>query len=90
MLSRKFRLYSVGRSVALVTVAALALTAIEPSMALAGAATAAQRASVAAYQGPTDVSARRKAVRYRGFEPESAEEPAPAPASARPSDQGAA
>lgn len=66
MLIRKFRLYSVGRSVALVTVAALALTAIEPSMAFAGAAPAAKRAAVAAYQGPTDVSARRKAVRYRG------------------------
>jgi hypothetical protein len=65
MLVGKSRFSSVGRSVALATVAALALTAVEPSMALAAPKPGGTGVSVAAHQGLTDVSARRKVVRHR-------------------------
>jgi hypothetical protein len=65
MLVGKSRLSSAGRSVALATVAALALTAAEPSMALAASKPAGTDVSVAAHPGLTDISARRKAVRHR-------------------------
>src|SRR6185437_12245437 len=59
------RFSSAGRSVALATVAALALTAAEPSMALAAPKPHGAGASLAAHQGLTDISARRKVVRHR-------------------------
>ena len=71
MFSRKSVFSSVGRSAALATVAALALTAIEPSMAFAGAASSSKGLSAAhgmIDNGITDVSARRRVVHrhYRG------------------------
>jgi hypothetical protein len=65
MFTRKALLSSFGRAAALATVAALALTAIEPSMAQAG--TSAPVKGVSATSGSsdtTDISARRRY--YRG------------------------
>ena len=55
------------RATVLATVAALALTAVQPTLAVAGAAPSSQP-SVAALKaiGPTDVSARRRHHHYRG------------------------
>jgi hypothetical protein len=64
MVARKSLFCSIGRPTALATVAALALTAVEPSMAFAAPAPAAKGASVAVDRGLTDVSAKRKAVRH--------------------------
>ena len=70
MFSRKSVFSSVGRSAALAAVAALALTAAEPSMAFAGAASSSKGLSAAhgvTDSGITDVSARRRIHRhYRG------------------------
>jgi hypothetical protein len=63
MFSRKSVFSSVGRSAALVTAAALALTAIEPSMAFAGAAPSGK--GLSATHGITDVSARRRVYHHR-------------------------
>jgi hypothetical protein len=65
MFTRKALVASIGRAVALATVAALALTAFEPSMAQAG--TSAPAKGVSATSGTsdaTDISARRRY--YRG------------------------
>jgi hypothetical protein len=66
MFTRKGLVFSFGRAVALTTVAALALTAFEPSMAQAG--TAAPGKGVSATSGTsdvTDISAARRRY-YRG------------------------
>jgi hypothetical protein len=66
MFTRKGLVFSFGRAVALTTVAALALTAFEPSMAKAG--TAALGKGVSATSGTsdaTDISAARRRY-YRG------------------------
>jgi hypothetical protein len=70
MFARKSGLSSVGRAAALATVAAVALTGIEPSMAFAGGATQGRAAkgviaggtvaSAAQAGGVTDISARRR------------------------------
>jgi len=61
MFARRGLFSSVGRTVAMATVAALALTAVEPSLALAGSAPAGQGVSAAtASSGATDFSARRR------------------------------
>jgi hypothetical protein len=65
MFARKSRLSSAGRSMTLATVAALALTAIDPSMALAAPTPGGKGAPVTAHERPTDVSAKRKVVRHR-------------------------
>jgi hypothetical protein len=65
MFVRKGGLSSAGRAAVLATVAALALTAVEPSMAFAGGAPKGKGTSVAAATGDaTDFSARRRY--YRG------------------------
>ena len=64
MFTRKGLFSSIGRATVMATVAALALTAVEPSLALAGSATTGKGLSAAtATGGATDISARR---RYRG------------------------
>jgi hypothetical protein len=65
MFVRRFRLSSAGRSIALATVAAVTLTAAEPSMAFPGSAPAGKGASMATDRGLTEVSARRRTVRPR-------------------------
>ena len=59
MFARKGVFSSIGRAAALATVAALALTAVEPSLALAGSAPAAKGFSTAGTSTSTDFSARR-------------------------------
>jgi hypothetical protein len=65
MFARKSVFSSLGRPVVLATVAALALTAVEPSLAFAGSAPSAPGLSAGPEaHGITDVSARRRV--YRG------------------------
>jgi hypothetical protein len=65
MFTRKGVFSSMGRSAALATVAALALTAAEPTMALAGSAPSGQGVTASTgTSGATDISARRRY--YRG------------------------
>jgi hypothetical protein len=63
MLSRKGVFSSIGRAGAVATVLAVALTAVEPSMAFAGAAPSGVTAATGT-SGATDISARRRY--YRG------------------------
>src|SRR5260370_33588972 len=62
MFARKGVFSSIGRTAAMVTVAALALTAIEPSVARAGSAPGANglRAAASGTSGATDISSRRR------------------------------
>ncbi|AUC94696.1 MULTISPECIES: hypothetical protein [Bradyrhizobium] len=67
MFARKGVFSSVGRAAALATVAAVALTAVEPTMAFAGSAPAGKAAAMTTSHGTsgaTDISARRRY--YRG------------------------
>ncbi|MCA6124442.1 hypothetical protein J6500_21480 [Bradyrhizobium sp. WSM 1704] len=67
MFARKGVFSSIGRAATLATVAAVALTAIEPTMAFAGSAQAGKPATVTTSHGTsdvTDISARRRY--YRG------------------------
>ena len=65
MFARKALFSSIGRAAAMAAVAAVALTAVEPSLALAGSAPSGKGLSAAAATGGvTDVSARRRY--YRG------------------------
>jgi hypothetical protein len=65
MLVRKAVFSSIGRAAVLATVAAVALTAVEPSLAFAGSAPLKEGLSTAApTSGATDISARRRY--YRG------------------------
>jgi hypothetical protein len=66
MFARKAGFSSIGRAAALATVAAVALTAVEPSMALAGSAAPSVKALTASAgtSDATDISARRR--HYRG------------------------
>ncbi|OKO81558.1 hypothetical protein [Bradyrhizobium sp. NAS96.2] len=67
MFARKGVFSSVGRAATLATVAAVALTAVEPTMAFAGSASAGKPAAVTTSHGTsdaTDISARRRY--YRG------------------------
>jgi hypothetical protein len=65
MFIRKAVFSSIGRATVMATVAAVALTAVEPSLARAGSAPAGQGLSAATgSSGATDISARRRY--YRG------------------------
>ena len=65
MFARKGVFSSIGRAAIMVTVAAVALTAVEPSLAFAGSAPSRKGLSTAApTSGATDISARRRY--YRG------------------------
>jgi hypothetical protein len=65
MFARKGLFSSIGRAAVMATVAAVALTAVEPSLALArSAATGKGQSAAAATSGATDFSARRRY--YRG------------------------
>jgi hypothetical protein len=65
MFIRKVVFSSIGRASVMATVAAVALTAVEPSLARAGSAPSGQGLSAAtATSGATDISARRRY--YRG------------------------
>jgi hypothetical protein len=65
MFRRKTVFSSIGRTAIMATVAAAALTAVEPSLAFAGSAPSGQGLSTAApTSGATDISARRRY--YRG------------------------
>jgi hypothetical protein len=65
MFARKGLFSSFGRAAVMATVAAVALTAVEPSLALAGSAATGKGLTVAApTSGATDFSARRRY--YRG------------------------
>ena len=65
MFIRKAVFSSIGRASVMATVAAVALTAVEPSLARAGSAPSGQGLSAAtATSGATDISARRRY--YRG------------------------
>jgi hypothetical protein len=65
MFARKGLFSSIGRAAALATVAAVALTAVEPSMALAGAAPSGKGLTASTgTSDATDISARRRY--YRG------------------------
>jgi hypothetical protein len=65
MFTRKAVVSSIGRAAIMVTVAAMALTAVEPSLAFAGSAPSGKGLSTAApTSGATDISARRRY--YRG------------------------
>ncbi|WP_315767527.1 MULTISPECIES: hypothetical protein [unclassified Bradyrhizobium] len=56
-----------GRATVLATVTAVALTAVQPTLAFAGAAPSARPSAAAAKDtGPTDISARRRHHHYRG------------------------
>lgn len=69
MFARKGVFSSIGRAAALATVAAVALTAVEPTMAFAGSAPARKPATVSAshgISGATDISARRRYHRGGG------------------------
>ena len=65
MFARKSEFSSIGRTAALVTVAALALTAVEPSLARAGSAPAG-KGLTAGTSDATDFSARRRYYRHYG------------------------
>jgi hypothetical protein len=60
MFARKGVFSSIGRSAAMVSVAALALTAIEPSLAQAGSVRAGKGLTAAGTSAATDISARRR------------------------------
>jgi len=63
MFARKGVFSSIGRAATLATVAAVALTAVEPTMAFAGSAPAGKAAAVTTSHGisvATDISARRR------------------------------
>jgi hypothetical protein len=65
MFARKSEFSSMGRAAVMATVTAMALTAVEPSLALAGSAPAGKGISAAtATSNATDFSARRR--HYRG------------------------
>ena len=66
MFARKGVFSSIGRAATLATVAAVALTAVEPTMAFAGSAPAGKAAVTTSHgtSGATDISARRRY--YRG------------------------
>jgi uncharacterized membrane protein YedE/YeeE len=64
MFARKGVFSSIGRAAVMATVAAVALTAVEPSLAQAGSASARKGLSAAASSTSTDFSARRRY--YRG------------------------
>jgi hypothetical protein len=66
MFARKAGFSSIGRAAALATVAAVALTAVEPSMAFAGSAAPSGKGVTASAgtSDATDISARRR--HYRG------------------------
>jgi len=65
MFARKGLFSSIGRGAVMATVAAVALTAVEPSLALAGSASSGKGLSTATgTSGATDISARRRY--YRG------------------------
>ena len=64
MFARKGVFSSIGRAAVMATVAAVALTAVEPSLAQAGSAPAGKGLSAAATSDATDFSARRRY--YRG------------------------
>jgi hypothetical protein len=65
MFARKGLFSSIGRGAVMATVAAVALTAVEPSLALAGSASSGEGLSAATgTSGATDISARRRY--YRG------------------------
>jgi hypothetical protein len=69
MFARKGLFSSLGRPVVITTVAALALTALEPSLAFAGSAPSGNGQSAAPHgviNGVTDVSARRRVYRRGG------------------------
>src|ERR1700682_4614776 len=63
MLARKGMFSSIGRASAVATVVAVALTAVEPSMAFAGSAPSGNGITTGT-SGATDISARRRY--YRG------------------------
>src|ERR1700694_4287922 len=64
MFARKGVFSSIGRAAVMATVAAVALTAVEPTLAQAGSAPAGKGLSAAATSGAADFSARRRF--YRG------------------------
>ena len=65
MFARKGLFSSIGRASAVATIAAVALTAVEPSMAFAGSATSGKGVTVSTgTSDATDISARRRY--YRG------------------------
>jgi uncharacterized membrane protein YedE/YeeE len=65
MLARKGVFSSIGRAATLATIAAVALTAVEPSMAFAGSAPSGKGITASTgTSGATDISARRRY--YRG------------------------
>src|SRR5436305_6155280 len=64
LFARKGVFSSIGRAAVMATVAAVALTAVEPSLAQAGSTPAGKGLSAAATSGATDFSARRRF--YRG------------------------
>jgi hypothetical protein len=69
MFARKNLVSSIGRTAAMVSVAALALTAVEPSLAQARSARAGKGLTAAAgagIGGATDISARRRGFPGRG------------------------
>jgi hypothetical protein len=67
MFARKGVFSSIGRVSAVATVVAVALTAVEPSMAFAGSATSGKGVTVSTgTSDATDISARRKYYRGRG------------------------
>ena len=66
MFARKALFSSVGRAVVVATIAAVAVTAFEPSTARAGSAPAGQGLSTAATSDATDFSARRRHYRRGG------------------------
>ncbi len=67
MFTRKSLFSSIGRTAVMATVAAVALTVVEPSLALAGSASPGKdRSAVTATSHATDFSARRKVVHRRG------------------------
>ncbi len=68
MFARKGVLFSsIGRAAVMATVAALALTVVEPSLALAGSpSTGKGRSAVTATSDATDFSARRRVAHRRG------------------------
>jgi hypothetical protein len=64
MFARKGLFSSIGRSAVMATIAAVALTAVEPSLARAGSAPSGKGLSTAGTSDATDFSARRRY--YRG------------------------
>ncbi len=66
MFARKALFSSVGRAVVVATIAAVAVTAFEPSTARAGSAPAGQGLSTAVTSDATDFSARRRHYRRGG------------------------